>query len=400
MTKVGVGLLGYGVVGQGVAKIIQDKAESIKDYTGYDIEIKRVLEINLDKEMQVDLAKDIFTDDIADIVNDPDIDIVVEVTSALEDAKDMIKKAMENDKHIVTANKAVVSRYYEELSRLASQRDLYFLYEAAVAGGIPIIKPLCELVVQNKISRVRGILNGTCNYILSKMTEEGHGYDTVLKEAQDLGYAEADPTSDVDGSDTLRKLRILSTIAFEQKLVEEDILLEGIYKISSEDISNMAKKNRTIKLIGDAWIEDDQIRAVVQPVAVSSDSYFASVKDAYNSVTVYGDMVGELKFYGSGAGMLPTGNAVVNDIIDIAAKRRDLAQYGARRNRKISSEGIYGDFYIRYNPSKLNLSQYRTREISSEPKVVIAENVNLKEVMDKLKADEDSVIIRLEGEDY
>lgn len=400
MDKIGIAILGYGTVGQGVAKIIQDKADLISAYTGFELEIKRVLEINLDAERQVKLDKDLFTDDIDDIVNDSDIDIVIEVTSALEPAKDMIIKSLSSGKSVVTANKAVVSKYFEEITALADEKDLYFLYEASVGGGIPIIKALYDVVMQNEINRVRGILNGTCNYILTKMTEEGLDYDEVLKEAQELGYAEADPTSDINGTDTLRKLRILSTIAFRQKVLEEDILIEGISNITAEDIINLDEMDRTIRLIGDAWIENDEVMAVVQPVAVYSDSYFASVNEAFNSVTVHGDMVGELKFYGSGAGMLPTGNAIVNDVIDIILQRQCKLKYGEGNKIKVDSTDIHGDFYIRFNPEKVDLSEYKTEEISSEPRVIIAEDVNLKKMMTKLKDDEDSVIIRLEGEDY
>lgn len=400
MKKILIGLLGYGTVGQGVAKIIQDKGDLLSKHTGVEFEIKKVLVNNLDKERDVKLPKEVFTTNADEIVNDEEIDIIVEVISQTEPARDMITKAMNNGKSVVSASKAVISKYYEEFTALAEKNDVYFLFEASVGGGIPIIKPLCDIVKQNKIDRVRGILNGTCNYILSKMTQEGHDYGEVLKEAQDLGYAEADPSSDVNGSDTLRKLRILSSIAFNKKVVEEDIILEGITKVSSLDIENMAKMHRTIKLIGDAWIENDEIRAVVQPVAVDSDSYFASVTDAYNSVTVHGDVVGELKFYGSGAGMLPTANAVMTDVMDIVLGRQTKTAYGLGADTPTNSEGISGDFYIRYDASKVNLDEYVSEEISQEPRVILTKDVNLLEVQNKLEADEDAVIIRLEGADY
>lgn len=400
MRKVGLAILGYGTVGQGVAKIIQDKMDLISFYSNCELEIKRVLEIDFDRPRQVELPREIFTDNIDDIISDDSIEIVVEVTSALDPAKDMIVRALESGKSVVSANKAAISRYYEDLSSLAKEKNVHFLYEASVAGGIPILKPLTDIVMHNEIDRVRGILNGTGNYILSKMTEEGLDYSEVLKEAQALGYAEADPSSDVNGTDTLRKLRILSTIAFRQRVGEEDILLEGISKITAEDIINLDEMHRTIKLIGDAWVEDGEVKAVVQPVAVYSDSYFASVTDAYNSVTVHGDVVGELKFYGSGAGMLPTGDAIMRDILDIVMTRQSKSQYGVGQNRPVKSSDIRGDFYIRYNPSKADLSSYGGEEISQDPRIVVVEDINLKEAMDKLKADEDALIIRLEGEDY
>lgn len=399
MGKILIGLLGYGTVGQGVAKIIQDKKNLLKEFTGYDFEIKKVLVNNLDKEREVKLPEQLFTTNADEILNDSDIDIVIEVISAIEPAKDMILKAMENGKSVVSANKAVISKYFEEFNEVAEKNNVHFLYEASVAGGIPVIKPLHDIVMQNEINRVRGILNGTCNYILSKMSENNQGYNEVLKEAQKLGYAEADPSSDVNGDDTLRKLRILSTIAFKQQVREENIILDGISNIKAEDIENLAKFNKTIKLIGDAWIENNEIMAVVQPVAIDKGTYFASVNDAYNSVTINGDIVGELKFYGSGAGMLPTGNAVMNDVIDIALDRQAQKVYGLGKQRNINSQNIQGDFYIRYNPNKLKTSNDKnSKEVNS--KVMFLEDVKLTDLQNKLKDDKDAVIIRLEGADY
>lgn len=399
MEKILIGLLGYGTVGQGVAKIIQDKRDLLKEFTGIDFEIKKVLVNNIDKEREVKLPAQLFTTNAKDVIDDPEIDIIVEVISAIEPARDMIVRAMENGKSVVSANKAVISKYFEEFSQLAEKNDVHFLYEASVAGGIPVIKPLEDIVMQNEVSRVRGILNGTCNYILSKMSENKQGYAEVLQEAKRLGYAEADPSADVNGDDTLRKLRILSTIAFRQKVSEEDIILEGISKITSEDIENLAKFNKTIKLIADAWIEDDEIMAVVQPVAVDKGTYFASVNDAYNSVTINGDMVGELKFYGSGAGMLATGNAVMNDVIDIALNRQVKKGYRESEERKIVSQDLHGDFYIRYKPSKVNPSD-KENEKNIISKHMFLEDTNLRDLQEKLKADEEAVIIRLEGADY
>lgn len=399
MGKILIGLLGYGTVGQGVAKIIQDKKNLLKEFTGYDFEIKKVLVNNLDKEREVKLPEQLFTTNADEVLNDSDIDIVIEVISAIEPAKDMILKAMENGKSVVSANKAVISKYFEEFNEVAEKNNVHFLYEASVAGGIPVIKPLHDIVMQNEINRVRGILNGTCNYILSKMSENNQGYNEVLKEAQKFGYAEADPSSDVNGDDTLRKLRILSTIAFKQQVREENIILDGISNIKAEDIENLAKFNKTIKLIGDAWIENNEIMAVVQPVAIDKGTYFASVNDAYNSVTINGDIVGELKFYGSGAGMLPTGNAVMNDVIDIALDRQAQKVYGLGKQRNINSQNIQGDFYIRYNPNKLKTSNDKnSKEVNS--KVMFLEDVKLTDLQNKLKDDKDAVIIRLEGADY
>ncbi|MDY3007348.1 homoserine dehydrogenase [Anaerococcus porci] len=395
---VGIAILGFGTVGQGVYKIIKEKHDSIMYYTNAEIDIKKILVRNFNKEYKVEIDRNLLTNNFEEILNDDAIDIIVEVTSSIDQAKDMMVMAMNKGKDIVSANKAAISKYFNELNDLARDNNLHFLHEAAVAGGIPVLKPLGDLVMENDITRVRGILNGTCNFILSKMTEEGEDYENVLKKAQELGYAEADPSSDVDGLDTLRKLRILSTMAFRQDVDENDILLEGISNIKACDIKNLAKLNRTIKLIGDAWVEDEKIKAIVQPVAVYSNSYFASVREAYNSVTVYGDMVGELKFYGAGAGMLPTANAVTNDIIDILFDRQSKVRLGEGLNRQIAKDEIKGDFYVRYNSEIISLDSFKRKKLTNESYLI--KNCQYEKLKRALKKDSNSIIIRLESEDY
>ncbi|NVF10553.1 homoserine dehydrogenase [Anaerococcus sp. AGMB00486] len=395
---VGIAILGFGTVGQGVYKIIKEKHDSIMYYTNAEIDIKKILVRNFNKEYKVEIDRNLLTNNFEEILNDDAIDIIVEVTSSIDQAKDMMVMAMNKGKDIVSANKAAISKYFNELNDLARDNNLHFLHEAAVAGGIPVLKPLGDLVMENDITRVRGILNGTCNFILSKMTEEGEDYENVLKKAQELGYAEADPSSDVDGIDTLRKLRILSTMAFRQDVDENDILLEGISNIKACDIKNLAKLNRTIKLIGDAWVEDEKIKAIVQPVAVYSNSYFASVREAYNSVTVYGDMVGELKFYGAGAGMLPTANAVTNDIIDILFDRQSKVRLGEGLNRQITKDEIKGDFYVRYNSEIISLDSFKRKKLTNESYLI--KNCQYEKLKRALKKDSNSIIIRLESEDY
>ena len=397
---VGLAILGYGTVGQGIVKLIREKQDSIKFYTNAEIEIKKVLVRTIRDSYEVDIDKKLLTNDFEEILNDPSIDIVVEVTSSVDEAKDMMLRAMKNGKHVVSANKAAISKYFPELNDLARDMNLHFLHEAAVAGGIPVLKPLGDLVMENEITRVRGILNGTCNYILSKMTEEGLDYKDVLKEAQELGYAEADPSADVEGFDTHRKLRILSTMAFRQEVSEDDILVDGISKITVDDIRILKNRDRTIKLIGDAYIEDGKIKACVAPVGVYSDSYFASVRGAFNSVTVFGDMVGELKFYGQGAGMLPTANAIINDIIDIIFDRQSKVRLGEGLDRQIDSSDIRADFYLRYDRNLVNLDGFDEEVIDDKLKASLIKDAKYVDLKEKLEADPNSLIVRLEGRNY
>lgn len=397
MKKVKLGLLGFGTVGQGVAKIIEEKSDTLFKYLGAELEITKVLVKDLDKEREVEVPKELLTLDYAQVVNDPEIDVVIELTGCIEEAYKMIITSLNNGKHVVTANKAVVSEYFEEFTALAREKGLNFLYEASVGGGIPIIKPLYDVLKLNDIKRVRGIMNGTCNYILSNMTEKGADYNDVLKEAQELGYAEADPSSDVDGPDTLRKLRILSTVAFKQNITEDQILLDGISKLSSLDIKLLSDRNRVIKLVGDAWVEGNAVKAVVQPVAVHKGSYFSSVNQAYNSITVEGDMVGELKFYGSGAGMLPTANAVLTDVMDIVLGNQKPEVYGSGLNRNVDSESVEGEFYVRYDGDN-DLGNMVSEVLNEEPKAVLTKMVSFVELKNVLG--DNASIVRLEGEDY
>ncbi|WP_352418975.1 homoserine dehydrogenase [Proteiniborus sp.] len=348
---IGIGLLGLGTVGTGVVEILEKRQEELKSLTGKEIRIKKILVKNINKKREIQIKENIITSDFEEILNDKDISIVVELTGDLEQSYKYIKSALNSGKNIVTANKAVVSKYFEELSSLAAEKNLAFLYEASVGGGIPILKPLKEELALNKITEVQGILNGTCNYILTKMFNEGLDYKEVLKIAQDMGYAEADPTADVEGHDTLRKLRILGTLALQGKIDENDILLEGISKITSFDIEQIKKMNSTVKLIGEVKGLDGGFTALVQPTIIKEDSYFANVNMAFNSVVFTGDNVGELKFYGSGAGKLPTANAVLGDVLDIInGTYRKGNPLGERKLRNLNTE-LKSEYYLRISLS-------------------------------------------------
>ncbi|WFA08420.1 homoserine dehydrogenase [Tissierella sp. Yu-01] len=344
---VNIGLLGLGTVGTGVVEIIEKRKSELKDLTEKDINIKKVLVKNIDKERNIKLEPDVLTSCFEEILKDKEIDIIIEVTGDVELSYKYITESLNSGKHVVTANKAVVSKYFEELSALAEEKNLAFLYEASVGGGIPVLKSLKEALALNKISQVLGILNGTCNYILTRMVDEGKNYDEVLKIAQKLGYAEADPTADVEGHDTLRKLRILGTLVLQGEIKEEDILLGGISAINSNDINLFKMMNSTIKLVAEAKIYEEGYTAVVLPTIVKNSNYFANVNMAFNSVAFEGNNVGQLKFYGSGAGKLPTANAVLSDVLDIVMDTYRKGNPLGNRELVNMNSKIKEEFYLR-----------------------------------------------------
>jgi len=334
-----VGLLGMGTVGSGVVEIADTKDLGIN--------IKKIMVRDINKKRDVSLVPDTLVDNYDEIINDDDIEIIIEVTGDLEKSYEYITEALKKGKHVVTANKAVVSKYFEQLSALAEENHVAFLYEASVGGGIPVLTPLKDQLRSNDISEVQGILNGTCNYMLTRMDKEGLDYGEVLKIAQRLGYAEADPTADVEGYDTLRKLRILATLALQAKIEESDILLSGISSIKAVDIEHIKNMDSTVKLIAEAKTAEDGFTAVVQPMIVKNDSYFSNVNMAYNSVAFKGENVGDLKFYGAGAGKLPTANAVLSDVLDIIDNKfNNKSPLGSKKLKNLNEE-IKGRYYLR-----------------------------------------------------
>lgn len=355
-----IGLLGLGTVGSGVIEILENRRDQLTTLVGEEISVKKVLVKNKNKKRLINLPEESFATDFNEILNDEEISVIIEVTGDLESSYKYIKEGLNGGKHIVTANKAVVSKHFEELSALASEKNLAFLYEASVGGGIPVLKPLKEQLQFNEINQLQGILNGTCNYILTRMVNEDKNYDEVLSIAQELGYAEADPSADVEGQDTLRKLRILASLSLQGKVSEDDILLEGISSINFIDIENIKKMDATVKLIAEANAYEDGYTAIVQPVIVKNSNYFANVEMAYNSVAFQGDNVGNLKFYGSGAGKLPTANAVLSDCLDIASNTYRSSNPLGNKKLKNYNHKIKGKFYLRVSDlSEENQTQLR-----------------------------------------
>ncbi len=312
-----IGLLGLGTVGTSTAEILLDTAG--RNSLLKEIKIKQVGVNSLDKPRKVQFPKGVMTTDLEGIVNDPDIDIVVELLGGLEPARSLILQAIANGKHIVTANKAVIARHGDEIYTAANKAGVYVLLEAAVGGGIPIIKPLKQSLGVNRIKRVVGIVNGTTNYILTEMSANGADFDDVLAEAQKLGYAEADPTADVDGWDAADKIAILAAIAFDDRIKREDISCEGIRKINATDISYADKLGFVIKLLAiSQQSQPDSLEVRVHPTLVPKEHPLANINDVYNAILVEGEPLGQVMFFGPGAGGGATASAVVSDILNIA----------------------------------------------------------------------------------
>ncbi|MEM9808354.1 MAG: homoserine dehydrogenase [Cyanobacteria bacterium P01_D01_bin.56] len=314
-----VGLLGLGTVGTGTAKILLDAAQ--RHPLLQTLEIHKVGVRSLDKSRSVNLPEECLTTDLEAIVTDPDIDIVVEVIGGLEPARSLILEAIEDGKHVVTANKAVISRYGNEIAEAAKKAGVYVLYEAAVGGGIPVIQPLQQALGVNRIETVTGIINGTTNYILTRMESEGGDFAPILDDAQKLGYAEADPTADVDGLDAADKIAILASIAFGGKIRREDVFTEGIRNVSAADVNYAKTLGFVIKLLAIAKRNDtsDTIQLRVHPTLVPLKHPLASVNDVNNAVLVEGNPIGRVMLYGPGAGEGPTASAIVSDVMAIAA---------------------------------------------------------------------------------
>jgi homoserine dehydrogenase len=312
-----IGLLGLGTVGTGTAAILLDPAG--RNPLLQEIEIKRIGVRSLSKARNVNLPPGVLTTNLEEIVTDPDIDIVVELLGGLEPARSLILKGISQGKHIVTANKAAIARYGDEIYTAANEAGVYVLLEAAVGGGIPIIKPLKQSLGANRIHNVIGIVNGTTNYILTQMTVGGANFDEVLTRSQQLGYAEADPTADIEGLDAADKIAILASIAFGGKIKREDVFCEGITQISAADISYADKLGFVIKLLAIAKSKDkeDTLEIRVHPTLVPKHHPLASINDVYNAVLVEGEPLGQVMFFGPGAGAGPTASAVVADILNI-----------------------------------------------------------------------------------
>lgn len=320
---INVGLLGLGNVGSGIIRVLLEHEESIEKKINARFLIKSILVRSTGKERDVVIDRDLLVGDPLKIIDDPEIDIVVEVLGGVEPARTIILKAIENGKHIVTANKELMANYGKEVLEAADKFGVDVYFEASVGGGIPIIHPLKESLAANKITKVMGIINGTTNYILTKMAEESFSFDKALKQAQALGYAESDPKADIEGDDAAAKIAILASIAFNARVTAKNVYTEGVSGITFDDITYAEELGYVIKLIALAKDDGEGIDVRVHPAMIPKSHPLASVKNVYNAIFVEGDAVGEVMFFGQGAGSLPTASSVVGDMIDVA---RNLQQ--------------------------------------------------------------------------
>ncbi|HIR93114.1 MAG TPA: homoserine dehydrogenase [Candidatus Egerieimonas intestinavium] len=315
--KIQAALLGLGTVGGGAYKVLQSQKEEMENKLGAVVEIKRILVRNLEKAAKKVEDPSVLTDSWEQILQDPDIQIVIELMGGLEPAKTYILAALRAGKHVVTANKDLLAEHGKELMDTAKEMGCDLLFEAAVGGGIPIIRPLKQCLAGNKIREVMGIVNGTTNYILTKMTQEGMEFQEALAEATRLGYAESDPTADIQGLDAGRKMAILASIAFNSRVTFADVTTEGITKISAKDIQYARELGCVIKLLGVAKNTPEGIEVGVSPMLIPQSHPLAAVNDSYNAIFVVGDAVQDAMFFGRGAGEMPTASAVVGDVFDV-----------------------------------------------------------------------------------
>lgn len=430
-----VGIIGFGTVGTGVVKVIINNRETIRRRLGLPVEIAAIADRDLDRDRGIRIDRRLLTKDPMDVIINPDIDILVELMGGINQAKGYILEAISRGKHIVTANKALLADHGEEIYRAAEDAGVDLGFEGSVGGGIPVIKALKEGFDANRIESIFGIINGTSNYILTKMTEEGRPFSGVLSEAKEAGYAEADPTLDIEGIDAAHKLSILVNLAFGTPVSVKDIYVEGIGHITPLDIEYAREFGYRIKSLAIAKIADGEIDARVHPTMIPDDYLLAKVNGVYNAVYIVGDAAGESMLYGKGAGELPTGSAVVSDIIDIGRNiisgspcRVPVTSYKSE-NRKVLRvkriEEISSIYYIRFmamdspgvlsnisgvlgknNISISRVSQKGRKEGGSVPVVMMSHRAKEKDIRTALTEidrmpyiSEKSLVIRVEGEE-
>jgi len=359
MKNISIGLIGFGNIGTGVVKLLQQNEKLITQKLGAKLVLKKIADINVTSSRGIKVPPNILTTNAQEILNDPDISIVIELMGGYEPARTFVLDAIKKGKHVVTANKAMLATYGNEIFPAAQKEGVDIGFEASVGGTIPIIKTLKESLVANKINSIVGIMNGTCNFILTKMTDEGKPFDVVLKEAQKLGFAEADPTFDIEGIDTSHKMAIVLSLAYGRKVNLKEIYLEGITKISSEDIAFAKELGYRIKLLAIGMLKGDAVEARIHPTMIASGHLLANVNRNYNAFHLVGDASGPVFLFGQGAGMMPTASAVFSDILDSARNvmkgisgrvpLRSINETGMKSIKLIPMDNIETKYYFRFS---------------------------------------------------
>jgi len=425
MKQVKVGIIGFGTVGTGTAKIILSQRELIKKRTGIELILKKVADKDIKRPREISLPEGVLIPDAWEIINDPEIDVVVELVGGIHPAKEFIIEALKKGKHVVTANKALLAEEGNEIFSIAKEKGLQVGFEASVGGGIPIIKVMREGLVANKMLAIYGIINGTTNFILTKMTNEGIDFQDALRQAQELGYAEADPTLDIEGIDSSHKITILASLAYGIPLSFKKTYCEGITKITAQDIAFAREFGYKIKLLAITKILNGEIELRVHPTMIPEDYLIAKVDGVFNAIYVEGDSVGATLYYGRGAGSMPTGSAVVADIVDIAKGTNSLPLDFSEKYSIKPIEEIESMYYFRFtaldrpgvlskisgvfgqhNISIASVIQKGRSKAGAVPLVILTHKAKEKDVLEALeKIDKlpvvaaKSVFIRVEGQE-
>ncbi len=395
-----IGIIGLGTVGEGVLKVLTKEKESIFEKSRADIEVKYACDLNINREFSFDFDKSILTNDYKKILNDPEIKIVVELIGGETIAKQIIIEAFEAKKSVVTANKALIAKYGVELFQLAKENRVSFLFEAAVGGGIPIVTPLMESLVANTVTEIRGIMNGTSNYILTKMKENNLSFDEALKIASEKGYAEADPTFDVDGIDAGHKINILASLAYGGSVKFKDMQLYGIREISTVDIFSANQLNSTIKLIANSkLLSETSAQISVEPILIPNSEILAKVDGVYNAIETTGSYTDKTLFYGKGAGMDPTASAVVADIVKIVTRNHIESDYFFNSTKVfeiVDSNTVKDFYYIRVSDDfDIKNSPFKLINQIENYYIILANDISKNEINEILKNVKEKLVLRV-----
>ena len=395
-----IGIIGLGTVGEGVFKVLTNEKESIFEKSRANIEVKYACDLNIEREFSFDFDRSVLTNDYKKILNDPEIKIVVELIGGETIAKQIIIEAFQAKKSVVTANKALIAKYGVELFQLAKENGVSFLFEAAVGGGIPIVTPLMESLVANTVTEIRGIMNGTSNYILTKMKEDNLSFDEALKIASEKGYAEADPTYDVDGIDAGHKINILASLAYGGSIKFKDMQLSGIREISTVDIFSANQLNSTIKLIASSkLLSDKSVQISVEPTLIPNSEILAKVDDVYNAIETTGSYTDKTLFYGKGAGMDPTASAVVADIVKIVTRNHIESDYFFNSTKVfeiVDSNTVKDSYYIRVSDDfDIENSPFELINQIENYYIILANNISKNEINEILKDAKERLILRV-----